>query len=182
MSDQPSSPATSVTPDRQPGQGTWTPKRYTDPADHPFTEMIREFLRSIGLKPEALESEADDGIISWQFETESRMAVRIGIWRDDDGELFLLLDARTSRMDPYMEHLVLRTLANHNGTLHLPFRLGVIQDFVTVQFQVYCDGITAEHLKVRLESLLPFAAEVQDMLYRDFGLRPAVGKRNIIPK
>lgn len=153
-----------------------TPLALRVPGEHAYATIIRNYLNDIKVDLEKTEVE-DEKSIQWTFTSDPGVSVIFRIYRMGD-EMFLYFEVALSQLDGVSEASVLRWLCDANARFHYPFRLAVTeQNFVVAQFRVYCDGITPDHCKIRVETLLPFALDIHEKLRRQFGLQPVVMQR-----
>ncbi|MGK5085464.1 hypothetical protein WDW37_19425 [Bdellovibrionota bacterium FG-1] len=162
--------------------GVLTPMKNRAPGDHPYVKIVRDYLLGGDIIPSKIEHETE-GQIQWQFQIENRISVFVRLYKDADGEEFIHLETAIARIDPSTEFPLLRYLAEINESLHHPLRLAVSDGtFVIVQFRCYCGGVTPEHFKLRLETLIPFSEDIQETLCRQFGVRTPFGTKELLKK
>lgn len=147
-------------------------KIFDSPGDHPFASVVREWLWSGGVDVTKIEEESET-YVKWGLAAGDNMSLFVILYKDKAGQMFFWIEAAVSRIILSKETAVLRWMGETQYEFYFPFRLALgseSKNAVIVQCRSYCDGFTEEHFKARLETLIPFAAEVQRELKEKFDL------------
>ena len=156
-------------------------KHWRAPGDHPYADLTRTWLKEGNVDPAGAEKESDDHIY-WNTSAGDGMSIVVAIYKDKNEEMFFKIEAAISQMNKKVEAQVTKWLAQTNANLYFPFRLALMEnDGIIVQCRSYCDGFTPEHFKLRLETLIPFATNIQNELKMKFGLPSYIQESLNIP-
>ena len=66
-------------------------KKLRSPGEHPYAEIVRQWVRTGGIEPKDIEREAEKEIM-WHVSTDD-FSIYLSLYRDERGEIFFWIEA-----------------------------------------------------------------------------------------
>ncbi len=119
----------------------------------------------------------DENYMSWQKFLHPGISVINEIYHRDD-ETFFLQEAAIAKITTPVPEL-LSFLMEHHGNFRFPYRYAIKDGLLLIHLHVFLEGITREHLELRLECFETFVVQELEFLMEGFGLKPLMRPNHI---
>ncbi len=150
-------------------------KYLSEPADHPFADLIRGWLDRGNLPYQKCETEMKNGI-RWNFSAcQPAHSFHLDITKLPSGNCSFTVDIALANLPVDRLGTIKEYLLKQHHRFHTPFRFALHQSgIISLQWSMPCSAITAEYFQEMLDSVEKMVqCEFAD-LQKEFGLAPFV--------
>lgn len=109
---------------------------------------------------------------AWRDFIEPGISLYSAIYMRNEDAFFIQEAAisKITKIDPDLNQHLLERQSN----LHIPYRYSIRDGLLLIQFHVFLEGITEEHLKIRLQTFVPFCLREFESLSEIFEIKPII--------